>query len=235
MSGYKKYEFDNFVLDDDRAEVATPAAEVATPEEEPTETAVSTPEVVETVPEPQAVVAPTYSEEEMNAAKTAAQKLGYEEGYRAKTEEIDNQTTGLLVELDKHIGDLLSAREALQKELERDFMELNLSVIKKLLPHISQEHAEEILTQFLNENFANFKTEAKLSFYFNPDIIGKMQAQIANLARINDFEGKIALHKDASLGVSDCRVEWENGGVQSGSDKLLEKVNNLLEETAAEN
>ena len=235
MSGYKKYEFDNFVLDDDRAEVATPAAEVATPEEEPTETAVSTPEVVETVPEPQAVVAPTYSEEEMNAAKTAAQKLGYEEGYRAKTEEIDNQTTGLLVELDKHIGDLLSQKEQLQKELERDFMELNLAVIKKLLPHISQEHAEEILTQFLNENFANFKTEAKLSFYFNPDIIGKMQAQIANLARINDFEGKIALHKDASLGVSDCRVEWENGGVQSGSDKLLEKVNNLLEETAAEN
>lgn len=235
MSGYKKYEFDNFVLDDDRAEVATPAAEVATPEEEPTETAVSTPEVVETVPEPQAVVAPTYSEEEMNAAKTAAQKLGYEEGYRAKTEEIDNQTTGLLVELDKHIGDLLSQKEQLQKELERDFMELNLAVIKKLLPHISQEHAEEILTQFLNENFANFKSEAKLSFYFNPDIIGKMQAQIANLARINDFEGKIALHKDASLGVSDCRVEWENGGVQSGSDKLLEKVNNLLEETAAEN
>lgn len=235
MSGYKKYEFDNFVLDDDRAEVATPAAEVATPEEEPTETAVSTPEVVETVPEPQAVVAPTYSEEEMNAAKTAAQKLGYEEGYRAKTEEIDNQTTGLLVELDKHIGDLLAQKEQLQKELERDFMELNLAVIKKLLPHISQEHAEEILTQFLNENFANFKTEAKLSFYFNPDIIGKMQAQIANLARINDFEGKIALHKDASLGVSDCRVEWENGGVQSGSDKLLEKVNNLLEETAAEN
>ncbi len=235
MSGYKKYEFDNFVLDDDRAEVATPAAEVATPEEEPTETAVSTPEVVETVPEPQAVVAPTYSEEEMNAAKTAAQKLGYEEGYRAKTEEIDNQTTGLLLELDKHIGDLLAQKEQLQKELERDFMELNLAVIKKLLPHISQEHAEEILTQFLNENFANFKTEAKLSFYFNPDIIGKMQAQIANLARINDFEGKIALHKDASLGVSDCRVEWENGGVQSGSDKLLEKVNNLLEETAAEN
>ena len=235
MSGYKKYEFDNFVLDDDRAEVATPAAEVATPEEEPTETAVSTPEVVETVPEPQAVVAPTYSEEEMNAAKTAAQKLGYEEGYRAKTEEIDNQTTGLLVELDKHIGDLLAQKEQLQKELERDFMELNLAVIKKLLPHISQEHAEEILTQFLNENFANFKSEAKLSFYFNPDIIGKMQAQIANLARINDFEGKIALHKDASLGVSDCRVEWENGGVQSGSDKLLGKVNNLLEETAAEN
>lgn len=235
MSGYKKYEFDNFVLDDDRAEVATPTAEVATPEEELTETAVSTPEVVETVPEPQAVVAPTYSEEEMNAAKTAAQKLGYEEGYRAKTEEIDNQTTGLLLELDKHIGDLLAQKEQLQKELERDFMELNLAVIKKLLPHISQEHAEEILTQFLNENFANFKSEAKLSFYFNPDIIGKMQAQIANLARINDFEGKIALHKDASLGVSDCRVEWENGGVQSGSDKLLEKVNNLLEETAAEN
>lgn len=235
MSGYKKYEFDNFVLDESGAEEIRPSEDAAVSEEETSVTEVSEPEVVETPPEVVEVVAPTYSEEEMSAAKAEAQKAGYEEGYRAKNEEIDNQTTGLLVELDKHIGELLAQKEQLQKELEQDFMALNLAVIKKLLPHISQEHAEEILTQFLNENFANFKSEAKLSFYFNPDIIGKMQAQIANLARINDFEGKIALHKDSSLGISDCRVEWENGGVQSGSDKLLEKVNNLLEETAAEN
>ena len=235
MSGYKKYEFDNFVLDDEREVVLTPVTEVTASEEEISASEVKEPEVVEVEPEPVVVEVPTYSEEEMSAAKAESEKMGYEQGYRAKTEEIDNQTTGLLVELDKHIGELLAQKEQLQKELEQDFMALNLAVIKKLLPHISQEHAEEILTQFLHENFANFKSEAKLSFYFNPDIIGKMQAQIANLARINDFEGKIALHKDSSLGLSDCRVEWDNGGVQSGSDKLLEKVNNLLEETAAEN
>lgn len=235
MSGYKRYEFDNFILDEEEAEDTSSQEEAVAVEELAIPEPPQEPEVSEIVVEPVEIVAPSYSEEELAAAKDEAAKSGYEEGYRAKTEEIDNQTTGLLVELDKRIGDLLSQREQLQKELERDFMALNMAVIKKLLPQISQEHAEEILIQFLDENFANFKSEAKLSFYFNPDIIGKMQAKIANLARINDFEGKIALHKDSSLGVSDCRVEWENGGVQSGSDKLLEKVNNLLEETAAEN
>ena len=235
MSGYKKYEFDNFVLEDDREEVVTPVAEVATTEDARTINEDRDPDIVEVEPQSVEVAVVSYSEEELNSAKAEAEKAGYEAGYRAKNEEIDNQTTGLLVELDKHIGELLSQREQLQKELEQDFMALNLAVIKKLLPQISQEHAEEILTQFLDENFANFKSEAKLSFYFNPNIIGKMQAKIADLARINDFEGKIALHKDIHLGLSDCRVEWENGGVQSGSDKLLEKVNNLLEETATEN
>ena len=62
-----------------------------------------------------------------------------------------------------------------------------------------------------------------------------MQQQIAKLAHIHDFEGKISLHKDSKLEKASCRIEWENGGVCNNSDKLLEKIDNLLEETTSEN
>lgn len=48
-----------------------------------------------------------------------------------------------------------------------------------------------------------------MSFYIHPDIISYAQETIAKLANSYDFEGKIALHKDASLGKADCRIEWE--------------------------
>ena len=114
-------------------------------------------------------------------------------------------------------------------------MNFNRVVLQKILPNLSNEHAVEILNRFLEDNFANFRTEPKLSFFFNPEIAPSMQQQIAKLAHIQDFEGKISLHKDNNLALSDCRIEWENGGVGRSSDKLLEKVNNLLEENTSEN
>ena len=67
-----------------------------------------------------------------------------------------------------------------------------------------------------------------MSFYFNPETIKDIQETIGKLANSNDFEGKISLHKDSSLGMADCRIEWENGGVELNNDKTLEKLDNLL-------
>ena len=87
----------------------------------------------------------------------------------------------------------------------------------------------ELVSKFIADNFNNFKDEAKLSFYIHPDIISYAQQKIAALANSYDFEGKIALHKDASLAKSDCRIEWENGGVElKGADQLA-KVADLLD------
>ena len=48
------------------------------------------------------------------------------------------------------------------------------------------------------------------------------------IAALGDVEGKIALHKDASLGKADCRIEWENGGVERNSAELGKKIEDLL-------
>ena len=116
-----------------------------------------------------------------------------------------------------------------EKQLENQALELAREVVVKLVPSIEKENAAALVAEFLSKNFKNFKNEAKLSFYFNPDIIKPMQETIARLANINDFEGKISLHKDASLSVSDCRIEWENGGVERSGEQALKKVGEIFE------
>lgn len=236
MVSYKKFEFDNFIVDDEEVEIIS-SAEVVTDDE-------IIPEVDEPVVEPEFVpeIAPepvietiTFSEDELEAAKIQAEQLGYDKGYQAKSEETENMTAGLLLDINNKLSDFFAAQDKFREELEQNFMKFNLVVLQKLLPNLSDEYAVEILNRFLEENFANFRTEPKLSFFFNPEIAPSMQQQIAKLARIQDFEGKISLHKDSNLGLSDCRIEWENGGVGRSSDKLLEKVNNLLEENTLEN
>ena len=92
-----------------------------------------------------------------------------------------------------------------------------------------EQQAAELVSGFIADNFNNFKDEAKLSFYIHPDIISYAQEKIASLANSYDFEGKIALHKDSSLAKNDCRIEWENGGVELNGADQLAKVTALLD------
>lgn len=235
MAGYKKFEFDNFIIDEEEDNILSLDAqddnEITIETEEP----VVEPEVI-IVPEPEPVVETiTFSEEELEAAKIQSEQIGYDKGYQAKSEETDNITVGVLLDINNKLSEFFAQQDKFRQELEQNFMNFNRVVLQKLLPNLSNEHAVEILNRFLEDNFANFRTEPKLSFFFNPEIAPSMQQQIAKLAHIQDFEGKISLHKDNNLALSDCRIEWENGGVGRSSDKLLEKVNNLLEENTSEN
>ena len=81
---------------------------------------------------------------------------------------------------------------------------------------------------FLAENFANFSSQETLSFSFNPEIIPQVADSIGRLAEQNDFEGKISVHKDISLGLSDCRVEWKSGGVERKTSSFINKIKNIV-------
>ena len=80
------------------------------------------------------------------------------------------------------------------------------------------------------DNFVNFRKEPSLSFSFNPEVVAAMPEIISKLASQNDFEGKIAIHKDANLALTDCRVEWLNGGVERNNHKMLEKMSELFDD-----
>lgn len=76
---------------------------------------------------------------------------------------------------------------------------------------------------FLSVNFPNFRREASLSFTFNPEVVAKVSEIIAKLANANDFEGKISLHKDASMAPGDCRIEWKTAALSAAAIKCLKK------------
>lgn len=240
MVAYKKFEFDNFVIEDEEIDTISPTEiivddEIIQEEVEPIIESEFEPEFVPEIVSEPVVETITFSEEELEAAKIQSEQIGYDKGYQTKSEEIENMTAGLLLDINNKLSEFFATQDKLREELEQNFMKFNLTVLQKLLPDLNDKHAVEILNRFLDDNFANFRTEPKLSFFFNPEIAPSMQQQISKLARLQDFEGKISLHKDATLGLSDCKIEWDNGGVVRSSDKLLEKVNNLLEENALEN
>ena len=235
MGDFQKFMFDNFVIVDENEVIKK-----AEPEPEETEEIVEAeveelPEEPAAEPEPAEPPVKTYSQDELDSAVTAAEQKGYEKGFRLAQEDAEKGVSVLLGNIDAKLAEIVISAGEIQKQVEQQYMALNRAVFQKLLPNLLEEQCVEVVNKFIADNFANFRAEAKLSFYLNPEVIGQVQEQIAKMAHVHDFEGKIALHKDEKLSKADCRIEWENGGVEHLSNKLLEKVDNLLEDNAAKN
>lgn len=234
MVEFRKFQFDNFVIGEERPSEPETAEIVPDVVVEPVVEDVSFSEP-KTIVEAEAEEIKTYSEEELAARVREAEEKAYENGFEAARSETEDRNTALLEEINNRL--LMLAANAGEQEcaLENQAVDIARAAIHKLVPVLEKENSQALVKDFLKENFRNFKDEAKLAFYFNPEMLPFVQETIAALANKHDFEGKISLHKDNTLALSDCRVVWENGGVERDSNKMLEKVDNLLEENRQKN
>ncbi len=242
MAQFQKFMFDNFVIacDEDKAivepENETEAENIESGAEPIEETVVYEPEP-EIKPEPEIVVESviSYSQEELDAEVRKAEDKGYERGLRQAEDEAEKRHEALMNEMSGKLSVMLADMAKENDEREAEAIQLALALVKKLLPSLEEKQAEAEVQKFLSDNFPNFRREAYLSFSFNPQTVGAAAKIIAKLAEKNDFEGKISVHKDENLGVSDCRIEWENGGVEKNDSKMLEKAEKLLNDNTMTN
>lgn len=248
MAQYQKYMFDNFVIsDDDETSIAEPldaenmVTETVEPKSEIAEAQVAEvqsaePEAaqeqetqqfaaLEPEPEPKA---PSYSQDELDAAVSAAEERSYEKGFNAATADVQKQQQAVLEEINSKLLSLLAEQDNSYRQNEQNALKFALGLVRKLLPNLEADVAKEEVEAFLSDNFAKFKGEKSLSFSFNPKMAANIAPLLSKLAEKNDFEGKIAVHKDINLGLSDCAVEWKNGGVTRSTEQILDNVENLL-------
>lgn len=234
MADFKKFMFDNFVVDNktnkskkaDEVPVEKVEAEVVSKpvEQNKTEEFETFDVDYEEVKEEKV----TYTQEELDSRVKIARDEGYEEGFKASQSSLEVNRIELLANVDANLLNIFEKIDAKVFEMEKDCAELLKAVLRKIVPGVLEEKAKEIVESFIKDNFVNIKKEAKLSFYANPEVIPYVQEVVAGLARASDFEGKISMHKDAGLGISDCRIEWEKGGVERNAEEILNKVDDVL-------
>ncbi len=250
MSKFQKFQFDNFIIDDETPQyeeswennhihIEDEQEEVLEDfQKEPEPEEITKQEKIQEEPKEDEQII-TYREDEVlekeKQSREEGKQEGYQEGYQKGFQEAsqakENMHNMLLENIEKNFKEFfMFYKESEEKNnFENNVIEVCKEIIQKVIPVMEQDTAKDIIADFLNKNFSSFKSEAKLSFYTHPDNINYMQEVVLNLARKYDFEGKISLHKDDTMSISDCRVLWDNGGIERNSVKTLDKITKILD------
>lgn len=174
-------------------------------------------------PEPEPV-AVTYSEEQLLLAKNQSYAQGRAEGAAEAQAAQEKRLADLVENMIGMIEQLIAAEERREIENMMQATRLALRVTHKLLPQFAQKAALEEIERVIIENLDVRKDEPRIAVTVPTQHLDALKARADELALQRGFAGKLILIADDAMGLSDCRVEWADGGAERLYERLFAQI-----------
>jgi flagellar assembly protein FliH len=146
-------------------------------------------------------------------AETAAQRRGYAEAQSDAGVEADRRIAGALERIAVNLGEANDALRAIEARLECEAVEVAVAVARKLAPAlISREPFAEI-SALASHCFRELIASPHIVVRVNDALYAPAREKLDGIARGHGFEGRLVVLGEPGVAISDCRIEWADGGV----------------------
>lgn len=173
---------------------------------------------------------PTFSQEQVDAARQDGYEAGVQAGQKAMMEDQQQYMNVLLTQIDQKIGHVI---EASREEWQRQLLQLQaiaLVIMRKIMPaYVAKFGLDEIET-IISKVVSEMGREPRLVFRINEAQFDEASARINAIAQKAAYAGKVVILGDDTLGPSDCRIEWADGGIERDLKKLWQDIDRVMEE-----
>jgi flagellar assembly protein FliH len=167
---------------------------------------------------------PTFSEFEMDEARRIAFTEGHDAGVAEAAEVTERRQAEALSALASGFVQVQADQQAGIEAVRNDAMQLALSIVKKMLPTMTQRYGVDEIGGVIHECLMQIDDAQRLTVRAHPDLLDGVRAEAARVAEDAEFEGKIIYTADPKLALGDCRVEWGNGGGDRDHGQLWSEI-----------
>jgi len=171
---------------------------------------------------------PSFTKDDLAAARQQGVEEGKILGRQDAEAAIENLSANALVAIGKSLATLDAAQSQASKSNARDAAELAMAVTRKVLPEISKRGALTEIEAMVCKCLADRFDEPRVVIRTHDSLLDSLRTRIEAAAANAGFTGKFALLAEEGLKVTDCRVEWADGGAERDEARLWKEI----EETA---
>lgn len=176
---------------------------------------------------------PVFSRGELDAATSRARDEGHAAGMAEALKRREQQVGNALDAIAERLGAILAEKASADRQSERNTIELTRAIASKLFPALLRKGAlaelEAIVIQCMHDTIG----EPRLVLRVPDAIFEAAQQRIAPLAASNGYPGKVIILVDETLGESDCRVEWADGGAERDIARSWRDIDTAIERALA--
>lgn len=173
---------------------------------------------------------PTYSQEQLDEAKQEAYAAGFAEGQRSMQESQQQSLNLLMANVEERLAQVMSKGEGVWQGLLAQCQEIALVIAHKIMPSFTARHGMDEIESIVSRVMAEMGREPRLVFRVPESQFDDAKARIENIARQAAYAGKLVILGDPDLGVSDCRIEWADGGIERDIGKLWQSIDKIMED-----
>lgn len=171
---------------------------------------------------------PTYSVEQMEAARTEAHAQGRQEGMADAMAGIEQQVARTLDAMFSRLPKVFEQHAAWTKTMETDASRLAVALIRKLAPELSRERELPEVERVIREAFGFLTEQPKVMIRVAPTLEEALREKVTLMASRVGYEGQVVLVGDPELPTDDCRVSWQAGAVERSLDDTWEQIDQIV-------
>jgi len=183
---------------------------------------------VEEEEEPEVII-PTFSEEEMAAARAEGVMEGLEQGRKEAADATEQKLLETIELACEKIGEIYGAQAEANREIATEMISVSTAISKKMFPDLNARNALGEVERVVQETLKAITEEPRVQIIVNPDLRELLTERLATMTHRAGFEGKVFVNGDPSLILGDCRIEWSNGAAIRNSEELWEMIDEIIE------
>lgn len=162
-------------------------------------------------------------------AREAGKQAGYDEGYAQAKSEIEADTLAMMTFVNLKLEEIREAQKEAYEFVTGSTVQLVRKIIERILPHMIKMHGDSEVESFVDEVLKRLKPTGQVTIYVNPALQKATEVRVQE--HLSNFEAQmnIIIKPDETLERTDCRVLWDDGGVEHIKAELLKQVDSALD------
>lgn len=166
--------------------------------------------------------------EQIDAIKQEAHDQGFTAGRQAGLDAQLAAHAELLTRLDQHILTLTQSLSTLHEQEDKKTRAIIPAIIRRLMPELVKQHGMNEIEALVSQVMRDMQQEKRLVIRLNESEVSLMNEKIQSMANNEAFVGTLTVLADPSVAAGDCRIEWDNGGIERNTNANLSTIDTLI-------
>lgn len=154
---------------------------------------------------------------------------GKEQGYNEALQSLEKNCEVVLESIKGSLSILTSRHEEQVVAMEKNATALVLAIVQKLAPAIVAEKPIKEIEQLVQECLRNNPLEPRMVIRVDEQMLPLLRKRVDTLQTASDYNGQIVLISETMSNISDCRVEWIDGGAERDFDGLMKSIEETVQ------
>ncbi|WP_193371031.1 FliH/SctL family protein [Pelagibius marinus] len=172
--------------------------------------------------------APTFSEEELEAARQAAFAEGKAAGLAEAEQSHAKRLADSVADLPPHFDRLAQELEQLETERRRGSLDAAVTVVRKIFPRLARDGGLEEIRAVVEACLERLRDEPRLLIRCADCDLDPLRERIESSTSRGSFEGKLVFLVDETIAAGDVRVEWADGGAERDQSGLWKEIDTII-------
>jgi len=178
--------------------------------------------------EPEEVV-PTFSEQEMKAARDESFAAGRVEGINEAAAATEREIVGSLEKINGQFSILFKAQEDAVASILDSAVSVAVGVARKAFPTLNERSGLDEIERMAIMAMEKIQEEPRVTIFVNPKNDAPLKERLAPMTAHAGYKGEVEIIASDTIAVGDCRVEWNSGGAKRDMDHLWQEIDEIVE------